>query len=152
MIRSALKNICKLFLVVLLAIPVSGKAQNKTAATTQINFIENSWGEALKQAAAQRKYIFVDAYAVWCGPCKMLKRTTFKDKTVAAFFNKNFINLAMDMEQGQGPQLGSAWALEAYPTLLVFNSKGQRVLYSVGFIKAEDLLRFGKQALATKGK
>jgi thioredoxin 1 len=127
-------------------------AQNKKAADdgAGISFMENSWNEALKKAAKENKYIFVDAYAVWCGPCKMLKRTTFKNKDVADFYNKNFINVAMDMEKGQGPELASQWALEGYPTLIIFNSKGKRVSHTIGFIQADDLLRFGKQALAAR--
>src|ERR1700754_4343651 len=91
------------------------KAKNKPS--SEINFIENSWKEALKQAAAQNKYIFVDAYATWCGPCKLLKATTFKNNRVAEFYNSNFINVAMDMEKGQGPELAAQWGLQGYPTL-----------------------------------
>lgn len=116
----------------------------------QIIFIENSWDEALKQAALQKKYIFVDAYATWCGPCKMLKATTFRDEKAAAFYNANFINVAIDMEKGVGPMLAQQWQLQAYPTLIIFNPNGKPVLGSVGYIKADDLIRFGKQALLKK--
>jgi thioredoxin 1 len=117
---------------------------------TQINFIENSWTEALKQAAAQHKYIFVDAYASWCGPCKMLKATTFKNAKAAEFFNKNFVNVAIDMEKGQGPALASQWGMQAYPTLIIFDSAGNPVLGTVGYIGSGDLIKFGQKALAKK--
>ena len=123
----------------------------KTAsAETKINFIENSWTEALKQAALQHKYIFVDAYATWCGPCKMLKSTTFKDPKAAEFFNKNFVNVAIDMEKGQGPALASQWGMQAYPTLIIFDSTGAPVLGTVGYIRANDLIKFGQKALSKK--
>lgn len=125
--------------------PLGTKAQ--TANNKQIVFIENSWSEALKQAAAQKKYIFVDAYATWCGPCKMLKLTTFKNNKAAQFYNQNFVNVAIDMEKGDGPQLAAQWRLQGYPTLIIFDSKGQPVLGSVGYIKADDLIRFGQAAL-----
>jgi thioredoxin 1 len=123
------------------------KAQGENINHSNIQFIENDWNEALKQAAAQHKYIFVDAYATWCGPCKMLKATTFRDKKAADFYNKNFINIAIDMEKGLGPQLAAQWGMQAYPTLIIFNSKGDPVLGTVGFIKAPDLIRFGEEAL-----
>ena len=141
----------KLHLVCLLLVMVSPtlvKAQKPSAdAGKQIIFIENAWDEALKQAAAQHKYIFVDAYATWCGPCKMLKATTFKNNKAAVFYNKNFINVALDMEKGRGPQLAAQWGLQAYPTLIIFNAAGKPVLGTVGFIKADDLIKFGQAAL-----
>ncbi|MET3114178.1 thioredoxin 1 [Pedobacter sp. CG_S7] len=109
----------------------------------QINFIENSWGLALKKAKAEHKYIFVDAYTVWCGPCKLLKTTTFKDKQVADFFNTSFVNLSIDMEKGEGIKLAEKWGVDAYPTLLVLDPNGDVVLINVGYIKAEELLEIG---------
>lgn len=120
---------------------------NKANSSTQIVFIEDSWEEALKQAAQQNKYIFVDAYASWCGPCKMLKATTFKNARVAEFYNANFVNLAMDMEKGRGPELARLWRMEAYPTLIIFDQKGKPVLGSEGYIGANALIKFGQQAL-----
>ena len=66
----------------------SGKGaplQKKKGIKTEILFIENAWDSAMKRAAAEQKYIFVDAYATWCGPCKLLKTTTFRDKEAANF-------------------------------------------------------------------
>jgi thioredoxin 1 len=122
------------------------KAQG-TEYNSEINFVETSWPQALKRAAAQNKYIFVDAYATWCGPCKMLKATTFKNGKAAAFYNQNFVNVALDMERGNNPQLAQAWGMRAYPTLIIFDSKGKVVLNTVGFITAKDLIRFGEEAL-----
>ncbi len=136
------------FLMIMIAASITACAQNKPVdGNKEIVFIENDWNEALKQAAAKNKYVFVDAYATWCGPCKMLKNTTFKDKKAAEFYNKNFINISIDMEKGQGPQLAAQWQMQAYPTLIIFNPKGQPVLGTVGYIKAPDLIRFGEAAL-----
>ena len=118
-----------------------------TANPSHIVFIENSFDEALKQAKIQNKYIFVDAYATWCGPCKMLKAITFNNSKAADFYNANFINVSIDMEKGQGPSLAAQWGLQAYPTLIIFNSNGKPVLGTVGYINAAELIRFGKQAL-----
>jgi len=142
-----------LYIAICLLLPFAGISEDKPLAkkhATEIHFIEDSWNEALKQAAAQHKYIFVDAYATWCGPCKMLRATTFKDAKVAAFFNQNFVNISIDMEKGMGLQLAQQWRLEAYPTLIIFNPQGKPVLGSVGYIKADELLKFGKQGLAKK--
>jgi len=68
-----------------------------------INFVENkSWKEVLAMAREKNKLIFLDAYASWCGPCKYLQRDVFTDEEVGKFFNDVFINVKMDMEQGEG--------------------------------------------------
>lgn len=117
---------------------------------TGIVFTECSWSDAVTKVQAAHKYIFVDAYASWCGPCKLLKATTFKNKEVADFFNQNFINLSIDMEKGEGQELAVKWGIQAYPTLMVFDAAGKPVLETIGFFKPKDLIKFGKQALSKK--
>ncbi|WP_345954552.1 thioredoxin domain-containing protein [Mucilaginibacter sp. PAMB04168] len=136
-----------LFKTLLVLLFVGALAQTGKA---QINFTATNWQQALKQASAQKKLIFVDAYATWCGPCKMLKATTFRDKQVAEYFNKNFVNAALDMEQGNNPSLAQQWGMRAYPTLIICNSKGEVILNTVGYINAKDLMRFAQDALASK--
>jgi len=145
-----------LLLTALLAIPVFyalGQAGGPTFhpkgdnEKDGISFLENQWPAAREKAAAEHKYIFVDAYATWCGPCKLLKQTTFKDKGVVAFFNEHFINVSQDVEKGQGPELASGWKITGLPTLIIFDAAGQPVLESIGFLRPEDLLAFARQAL-----
>ena len=127
-------------------------AQNASKSNTKkpnsIIFIDGSFKDALKQAAAQNKYIFVDAYASWCGPCQLLKATTFHDRKTADFYNGNFVNISIDMEKGEGPMLASAWGITAYPTLIIFDAKGNALLGTMGYMGAADLIKFGKQAIS----
>lgn len=111
-----------------------------------ILFMESTF-YALKKAKTTHKYLFVDAYASWCGPCKQLKTTTFKDSDAADFFNKNFVNLALDMEKGEGIALASKWDVQEYPTLLIVDYNGKVLLRSIGFLNAKQLVAFGKKAL-----
>ncbi|MBC7565839.1 MAG: thioredoxin family protein [Pedobacter sp.] len=133
------------------SVPVPEIAKgNPEKKVRQINFIENSWDLALKKAKAENKYIFVDAYAVWCGPCKLLKATTFKNHEVADLFNKNFVNLSLDMEKGEGIKLAEKWGIEAYPTLLVLDSNGKVITGNVGYVTAKELLVFAQKVLKAR--
>jgi thioredoxin-related protein len=110
-----------------------------------IQFTSISFDEALKLAKKEKKNIFLDAYASWCGPCKMLKRNVFPQKEVGDFFNTNFINMAIDMEQGEGPQLARKFNVQAYPTLLFINAKGEVVGSALGYHQADEIIALGKK-------
>ncbi len=94
--------------------------------------------------------MFVDIYATWCGPCKLLKKNTFSDPGVGAFFNKNFVNVSVDGEKTVGPQLAQRFAIQGYPSLIITDTVGNPVLYTVGYIDANNLLQFAKEALKKK--
>ena len=75
-----------------------------------IRFIEGEkWENVLKAAQEQDKYIFMDCYTSWCGPCKALAKDIFTRKDVGDFFNANFINVKYDMEKGEGKELNKRY-------------------------------------------
>ena len=117
---------------------------------TGIRFVEPSWSKVLEEAKKQDKLIFLDAYTTWCGPCKLLKSKTFTDEKAGKFFNDNFINVAFDMEAGDGVKLAEKYNVNAYPTLLILDKNGKIVTYTIGFINAKELIRFGENGLAKK--
>lgn len=112
-----------------------------------IQFIEANWNKAIEEAKKQHKLIFLDAYASWCGPCRLLKRKTFPEKIAGDFFNKNFINVAIDMEQGDGPALSSKYGVNAYPTLIITDADGNIITYTQGYIEPKELVAFGEHGL-----
>ena len=54
-----------LLLLVYLFIGLSVVAQG-------VSFQELSLAKALEKAKEENKYVFVDCYTSWCGPCKMM--------------------------------------------------------------------------------
>jgi thioredoxin-related protein len=112
-----------------------------------IQFIESDWNKALAEAKKQNKLIFLDAYASWCGPCKLLKKNTFPDKEVGKYFNVNFINVAVDMEKGDGPALLQKYGVNAFPTLIITDADGKIITYTKGYIEPKELIKFGEFGL-----
>ena len=113
-----------------------------------IKFFSGSFDQALNKAKADKKMVFLDAYASWCEPCKEMSKDTFGDKSVAKFFNKNFINVAMDMEKGKGPEIAKRYPLNAYPTLLFIDAEGNIVTQAVGVHDADKLMKLAELALS----
>lgn len=110
-----------------------------------IDFFKGTFEEALEKAKKENKPIFLDVYASWCGPCKMLKKHTFSDKEVGDYYNANFINIAIDGETKQGRQLVNQFQVRSYPTLLIIDKNGKQLTRQVGFVKPHILVNFGKR-------
>jgi thioredoxin 1 len=145
-----MKSLNKLtYLLLALALTVSaafaegGKNEGK-AEEKGIQFTEAKWAEILKKAKAENKVIFFDAYTTWCGPCKLMQKNVFTRSDVAEVFNKDFINVKVDMESGEGPGLAKKYPIEGYPTLFFISPKGKVVKQLLGYQNAEQLLKVAK--------
>jgi len=112
-----------------------------------ITFFHGTWNEALALAKRENKLIFLDAYASWCGPCRMMKSRVFSKSKSGDFFNENFINVAIDMEKGEGRGLSRKYRIRAYPTLLFIDHTGKVKETSVGYHSTKQLLSLGRQVL-----
>jgi thiol-disulfide isomerase/thioredoxin len=44
------------------------------------------WLAIQEKAKKENKYIFLDFYATWCGPCKKMEKEVYVNDTVARFF------------------------------------------------------------------
>lgn len=139
-----MKNLLILFIVCYSITPFFGQEG--------ITFFKGDFEAAKKQAAKEHKLIFLDAYTTWCGPCKRMARTTFKDKAVGEFYNSNFINLKVDMEKGEGPKLARKFSVNAYPTLLFIDADGTLVHVERGARNAKDFNTLGLKVLKKNDK
>jgi thioredoxin 1 len=137
----------KIFSLIVVIAALGSLSFMKSSENDGIKFKDISFNEALKEAKASNKLIFMDAYAEWCGPCKYMAANTFKDTDVAKYFNQNFINLKIDMEKGEGPALASRFQVRAYPTLFFINGDGVVVRKVLGAQKPADLLKEARMAL-----
>lgn len=57
-----------------------------------------SFEEAVKLAEKNPKKIFIDIYTHWCGWCKKMDATTFKEEEVVKFINANFYPVKLNAE------------------------------------------------------
>lgn len=96
-----------------------------TTAAQGVDFIEGkSLKDVLVQAGAEGKLVFVDCYTEWCGPCKMMATKEFVKPEAGEYFNKKFVNFKIDMEKGEGPEVGKKYDVSAYPTFLILETNG----------------------------
>ena len=111
-----------------------------------IQFFDGNWKDAMAKARAEDKLLFVDAFAKWCGPCKSMAKNVFTKQEVGDYFNANFINLKLDMEEADGITFGHKYQVSAYPTLFFIDGEGKVVKTVRGAQQADKLIALGNEA------
>jgi len=77
---------------------------------------------ALKQAKESDKPVFVDVYADWCGPCKMLEKDVFPRPDVMKVLNEKFVPYRVNFEEDSA--FADRYPVKAFPTLLLLEADG----------------------------
>lgn len=113
-----------------------------------IEFSDAHYSEAIIEANEADKLVFVDAYAVWCGPCKRMAKNIFPLEEVGDFFNRNFVNLKLDMEKGQGLEFRKTYPVSAFPTFFFIDGSGKVVHKFKGGRDKDGFIREAEKALS----
>ncbi|NLR78201.1 thioredoxin family protein [Chitinophaga eiseniae] len=130
-------------IIVLLLVVTNAAGQSVGFDTTS-----QSWKEVLEHARKAYKPIFVDIYTTWCGPCKWMDNHVFNQTPVASFFNREFINIKINAEEGYGKDFTLQNNIHSYPSFLFFNAAGALVLTGSGARPAASMIQIARQALS----
>lgn len=118
-----------------------------------------TWQAVLAKAKKENKYIFVDAFTTWCGPCKAMAKNIFPQEEVGQFFNANFINLKVQLDTTANDNVEvQLWYKDAhdimvnyqvrvFPTYLFVAPDGRLAHRAVGASDAATFIQKGKNAL-----
>lgn len=117
-------------------------AQNK-----HINFETGNLASVFEKAKKENKLIFVDAFTVWCGPCKYMAKTVFTNDSVADYYNTTFVNLKLDMEKGEGLEFAKKYGVHCYPMLMYIDGDGNVIHRMAGSTSAAGFIELGKNSL-----
>ncbi len=132
--------ICILLCITLLpsvvfAAPNSGKAP--VVPQSLVRWMDYS--EALEKAKAEPRLIFVDMYADWCVPCRVMDKNVYMNPTVASILNKKFYPVKLDADS-ETPILcdgkrettkkcfSEVWELNVLPSFVLVAPKGLSIL------------------------
>ncbi len=119
-----------------------------------------TWDQAVAANKTAPKHLIIDVYTDWCGWCKRMDATTFKDPRVVKYIADNFYAVKFDAEQttditydgttfsyqkagNRGVHALAASLLDnrlSYPSVVYFNDKMERVMISAGFKDADAML------------
>ena len=111
-----------------------------------IKFFEGTYEEALAKAKRENKFLFIDVYTTWCGPCKKLERETFSDAAVGAVMNEQFISLRLDAENQAESTFFKSYTVAAFPTMFWLNNDGELLDHYTAFMDGEAFLQYTTKA------
>lgn len=112
-----------------------------------IQFFKGTFAQALAKAKSEGKPLFVDFYAVWCGPCKKMEKQIFTQPEVGEYFNKHFVAVQLDAEKSENVDAAKTYKVEAFPTLGIFDGEGKALSINVGYMNAQELMAMAKTAV-----
>jgi thiol-disulfide isomerase/thioredoxin len=118
-----------------------------------------TWAEVKAKAKAEKKYIFVDAFTTWCGPCKYMAKNIFPLKEVGDFYNANYINLKVQLDTTKtddeevkkwykdAHDIMVTYQVNVFPTYLILSPDGELVHRAIGSSDAAAFLKKGKDGI-----
>lgn len=118
-----------------------------------------SWADVLQKAKAEEKNIFVDCYATWCVPCKLMESEIFTNDSIGIFMSRNFISVRLQMDSTKNDDadvqrwyvfsliIGLQNHINLYPSYLFFSPDGEPLHKDVGFKDKIEFLAMGRAAM-----
>lgn len=151
-------------LIILMLLPIMTKSQNanevaRESYRTGIKWTQGlNWEEVKDKAKKENKYIFLDAYTTWCGPCKRMDRDIYPKQELGDYYNQRFVSVRVQMDKTPNDDeqikgwykdaelIYKKYHIDAYPTLMYFNPQGEIVHKLAAFQSVEDLIRLAEIA------
>jgi len=101
----------------------------------------------LEQAQREKKPVFVEFYAAWCAPCKVMEEEVFTQTPTFGYLNMNFLNFRTDFDSLAGKTIASIYEVRALPTVLFLDPQGVVLERHTGMANPSVLRSLGDSAL-----
>lgn len=108
-------------------------------AGAEVQWRHESFDQVLQLAQKENKFVFMDFYATWCGPCHKLDKETFPDPSVGKLLNA-MLPVEYDAEKGAGLELAKKFKVRAYPTLIVLGPDGKEIDRHLGYMPPAEFV------------
>ena len=121
-------------------------------AEAQVKFETKSTDAVREMAIKEGKLVFIDLYASWCPPCRMMERQVFSRKDVGQFMSERFVAAKYDTDEKTGRELMNRYGNGAIPLYLIFDTKGELLGRIQGASSPEEFMDSVRKILKREQK
>lgn len=144
-------------LCLLLCIPVLIFAQEKKKGIFWTEGL--TWEQVKEKAKTDNKYIFIDAFTTWCGPCKQMDKSVYVNDSVGDFFNDRFISVKVQMDKTEkdneqvkswyttAEQIDKEYKIRSFPTYIFLSPEGKWAHKEEGMKQVSEFITVAQKAL-----
>jgi thiol:disulfide interchange protein len=150
------QSLVTFFLLLVTCVTVFAAPAKKTAVPMKNASAEKSlvkwmgYTEALEKAKSEQKLIFVDLYADWCVPCRIMDANVYSNPTVASLLNTRFYAVKLDADSQDSIMCDGikktvkrcyfdVWELKALPAFVLVAPKGMSILTVTDSMTPQEL-------------
>lgn len=109
-------------------------------AAAQVKFETKSTDAVREMAVRAGKLVFIDLYATWCPPCRVMERDVFSRRDVGEFMDQRFVSAKYDIDKPTGRELMRRYDAKGVPTYLIFDTEGNLLGRLVGASTPEQFM------------
>lgn len=120
----------------LLAIVLCIATYGSQAAADDISW-QRDLRAAARKSADQHKPLLVEITADWCGYCRKMQQTTFRDQTIVKRINDCFVPVTIDADANK--EVFGQFGVQGLPTTVILSPEMKVVKRIVGYQTAEQL-------------
>jgi thioredoxin 1 len=99
-------------------------------------FRDLSLDEAINASREEGKIVMLDAVTSWCGPCRQMELTTWRDEELVPWLKERAVCIKLDMDEHS--DIKKRLGIHGYPTMVVFRD-GVAFEQLLGFKSADQI-------------
>nr|WP_315140591.1 thioredoxin family protein [uncultured Flavobacterium sp.] len=97
---------------------------------------QTDFATAQRIALATNRFILIDFWASWCGPCKQMDMDTWSNQEVN-LLTEDFVMLKIDIDANR--ELASMYSITSIPNMFIIDANGKKLISFSGYKSPSQL-------------
>ncbi|MCA9078302.1 MAG: thioredoxin family protein [Planctomycetaceae bacterium] len=114
------------------------------ASAADLNSWLSDYDAAQREAQRLDRPMLIHFYTDWCFPCRRMEKEVLSRPTVTQVLESRLILVKLNAERH--PEIARRLGVELFPTDVIVDPSGQRILSSTGYQEADKYVRFARDA------